>query len=465
MLFELAITLATTFMAPIQNKPAPARTEVIYVKENKEPCTGVAPMECLQVKGVNDADWSNFYTNINGFKYVPGYRYKLRVRITPVKNPPADAPNVKYTLTKVLEKKRIRTSSQLTGILNKKWVLVQMDDANISDGKTWLEFDATNKRVSGNAGCNRTMGSFSSAGNNITFSKMAGTLMACADRDIMQREGAFQQHLGDQTFKYEVVGSTVNLIQNGKTVMQFNLQPKGSTAGNASIIGKKLTLTQLNDESISNSGVWIELDAKKKNYHGKGGCNGISGGYTMVGNKISFTRGVSTMMACPDADVMRRESAFQQLLGGHSFTYSVDGETVTLSQNGKAVMQFAVEDANPDSKQWAFIANKKWNVIKMNDATLTNAGMWVEFDTDKKRFHGKGGCNSISGGYNATKEEIKFSAVISTRMACLDATAMRRETEFIKLLSENTYRYDVADQTLNLYKDGKIILMFGMQDK
>jgi len=169
---------------------------------------------------------------------------------------------------------------------------------------------------------------------------------------------------------------------------------------------------------------------------------------------------------------MRRESDFLKQLGGHTFTYAVNGETVDLHENGKLVMQFTLESNGNDhqgnasnNSQWAFIGSKKWNVIKLNDATLSNSGIWLEFDTNQKRFHGKGGCNSISGGYNAAGDEIKFTQGISTRMACPDADVMRREAEFLKLISDNTFRYDVADQTLNLYKDGKIVVMFGMQDK
>lgn len=477
MLFELAITFATTFMAPVQNKQQPVKTQVIYVKESKEPCTGVAPMECLQIKGINDTDWSNLYTNINGFKYTPGYRYKLRVRITQIKNPPADGSSIKYTLTKVLEKKRISGSSQLSNITGKKWVLVKMEDTDITDGKIWMEFDATQKRIHGKSGCNGMMGSYTTTGSNITFSKTAGTLMACPDEDVMRREVAFMKQLGDQTFKYEVAGQLVNLVQNGKTVLQFRLEDKedsqAATPGNSGdITGKKWTLTQMNEGTISNSGVWLELDAAKKRFHGKGGCNNISGGYTTAGDKITFSQAMSTRMACPDTDVMRREADFLKQLGGHTFNYTVSGETISLYENGKIVLQFTTatkesdpQTSAPDDSQWAFIGSKKWNVIKLNDASLSNSGIWIEFDTDQKRFHGKGGCNSISGGYSAAKDEIKFTQGISTRMACADAAVMQRETEFLKLISESTYRYDVADQTLNLYKDGKIVVMFGMQDK
>ena len=474
MLLELAITLATTFMAPVQSKQPPAKTQVIYVKESKEPCTGVAPMECLQIKGVNDTDWSNLYTNINGFKYTPGYRYKLRVKITRVKNPPADGSSLKYTLTKVLEKKKI-SSAGSSAIAGKKWVLVKMDNEDISDGTIWMEFDAGKKRIHGKSGCNNMMGAYTTSGSNITFSKTAGTLMACPDRDMMRRETAFMKQLGDQTFQYTVSGQTLNLVQNGNTVLQFRLEEKDGSASNnnwAAVGNKKWTLKMINDGVISNSGVWLQFDEGKKRFSGKGGCNNISGGYTALKNKITFTQAMSTRMMCGDADVMRRESDFLKQFGGHTFTYAVNGETIDLYESGKLVMQFTLESNGndlqgnaSDNNQWAFIGSKKWNVIKLNDATLSNSGIWLEFDTNQKRFHGKGGCNNISGGYNAAGDEIKFTQGISTRMACPDADVMRREAEFLKLISDNTFRYDVADQTLNLYKDGKIVVMFGMQDK
>ena len=478
MLFQLAITFATTILAPVQQKQPSTKTQVIYVKESKEPCTGVAPMECLQVKESVNADWSNFYTNINGFKYTPGYRYKLRVKVTPVKNPPADAPNVKYTLVKVLEKKRVpvtAANSQWTSIAGKKWILSKMDNADQPDEAIWVEFDTDKKRNHGRSGCNGLMGGFSTSGNNITFSKVAGTLMAC-ESSLMRREGSFLKQFGDHTFKYQVVGQQVHLLQNGKPVLQFKLQDKDAgqdQGGNgdtdwASISGKKWVMTRLNEASISSSGVWLEFDPARNRFYGKGGCNNISGGYSTNNNAVTFTQAVSTFMACPDAGVMSREADFLRTLGGHTFKYRLTDGTINLFENDHLVMQFAMEDksttaANPN--QWTFIGSKKWNVIKLNDATLADSGIWIEFDTEKNRFHGKGGCNSISGGYNATGDQIKFAQAVSTRMACPDPAVMRREADFLKLLSEASYRYDVADQTLNLYKDGKIILMFGMQDK
>ena len=114
---------------------------------------------------------------------------------------------------------------------------------------------------------------------------------------------------------------------------------------------------------------------------------------------------------------------------------------------------------------WSFIQKKRWNLIQLDGTTLEQSGIWLDFDTAQKRFSGNGGCNRIGGNYDADNQQIKFNQVISTRMACVDQAANERESSFLRLLSDHTYTFDIADQTLNLYDSGKVVLMFGMTDK
>ncbi|MFY0253131.1 META domain-containing protein [Chitinophaga sp. 30R24] len=378
MLLELAFALVTTFASPLQNKQQPVKMQVIYVKEAKEPCTGVTSMECLQIKGVNDTEWSNLYTGISGFKYIPGYRYKLQVRVTTVKNPPADAASVKYALNKILEKKKVAASS--SSAFDKKWVLTNINGANISDGNIWVAFDANNKRIHGKSGCNNMMGNYVIEGNRITFSQTAGTMMACPDTKVMQQEAAFMKQLGDHSFQYTVSGATARLLSNGKTILQFRLEqddndPSGAAAQWSDISDKRWILTRLNDATVSKSGVWIEFDTDKQRYQGKGGCNNLSGTYTLNDNTLSFAPAVSTRMACPDASIMQLENNFLQRLGGHSFTYTVGKGLVNLFENGILVLQFSLEEKAsennqvlaPDDSEWALMDNKNWNSINSND--------------------------------------------------------------------------------------------------
>jgi heat shock protein HslJ len=114
---------------------------------------------------------------------------------------------------------------------------------------------------------------------------------------------------------------------------------------------------------------------------------------------------------------------------------------------------------------WAFIKKKRWNLIQLNGTTLTQSPIWLEFEPEQKRFTGHGGCNRLGGNYEADNKQVQFKEVISTRMACVDDSANERESTFLRLLNDHTYTFDIADQTLNLYDSGRVILMFGMQDK
>ncbi|MFC3158151.1 protein of unknown function [Chryseobacterium arachidis] len=67
-------------------------------------CNGVVPMKCLQVKETPAGNWTNFYSNIEGFTYEPGFEYVLKVKTEKIENPPADGSSIKYTLIKQVSK-------------------------------------------------------------------------------------------------------------------------------------------------------------------------------------------------------------------------------------------------------------------------------------------------------------------------------------------------------------------------
>lgn len=226
---------------------------------------------------------------------------------------------------------------------------------------------------------------------------------------------------------------------------------------------KKWTLVEMNGKKLSKSLIWMQFDPATNQYHGHGGCNGLGGAYTSKGNSITMKMGMSTMMACPDQQDMQNETSFHKAIGDRTYTYKVVDETLNFYQGKKIVLSFKQDAAQPD--QWAFIASKKWALIKMGNSTYNDSRTWLEFDTRAGRYFGKGGCNNVSGAYKAIKNTITFNMGATTRMACPDPSITRREQEFLHAISQQTFRYDVADQTLNLYKNGKLVMIFGMQEK
>jgi heat shock protein HslJ len=137
----------------------------------------------------------------------------------------------------------------------------------------------------------------------------------------------------------------------------------------------------------------------------------------------------------------------------------------TKETNTTPAVNEAVKEVNLTGSIWHYIQLKRWRLIQMNGVLQEQSPVWLEFDTTARRIAGNGGCNKLAGAYNVTDNVISFRQVISTRMACVDQAANERETAFLKLLSDRTYTFDVADQTLQLYDSSKIILMFGAQNK
>lgn len=78
--------------------------KTFIVSSQTADCTGIAPMKCLQIKENTSDKWSNFYSNIEGFTYEPGFEYVLKVKTEKIDNPPADGSSIKYTLVKQISK-------------------------------------------------------------------------------------------------------------------------------------------------------------------------------------------------------------------------------------------------------------------------------------------------------------------------------------------------------------------------
>jgi len=95
----------------------------------------------------------------------------------------------------------------------------------------------------------------------------------------------------------------------------------------------KLGSFGLNRMAVPKDATLILKDGK---YSGHGGCNGVGGNYTLNGEKLSFSAGFSTMMACPELDL---EHKYMQALT-HVDSYKVKGEVLDLQAQGRSVLRF-----------------------------------------------------------------------------------------------------------------------------
>jgi len=84
-----------------------ARVETWEINHHERECVGLQPGLCLMVRSTAGEPWSNQFTGISGFSYALGTSYKIEVRITNVKNPPADGSSLAFALERILSESRV----------------------------------------------------------------------------------------------------------------------------------------------------------------------------------------------------------------------------------------------------------------------------------------------------------------------------------------------------------------------
>ena len=230
---------------------------------------------------------------------------------------------------------------------------------------------------------------------------------------------------------------------------------------------QKWTLVNMNGKAVEGGRIHLSLDPKSNKFSGSGGCNGIFGRFSYHQKTRLITLGdvASTLMACADDQLNQLEQEFKQTLNTKTFRVETTGNTMVFYKGGVKVLEFSNGKGMADNGSgsiWKFIAKNKWRLIQMNGETQTESPVTINFDLAEKRFNGNSGCNNYMGTYEAGNQTIAFGPAASTRRACLDQKLNALENKFLSILGTKNFSFDVADQTLNLYQDNRLVLMFGL---
>ena len=86
---------------------------------------------------------------------------------------------------------------------------------------------------------------------------------------------------------------------------------------------------------------------------------------------------------------------------------------------------------------------------------VTGAEATLTFD-NKGGVTGNGGCNSLGGTYTVNEDQITFSDVVSTLMAC-DDSRMAQEGAVTQVLS-GTAKYEIKANTLTLTNNDMVLI-------
>ncbi len=201
-------------------------------------------------------------------------------------------------------------------------------------------------QLSGSAGCNNYVASYTVDGNAITIGPAASTMMMCAEPEgVMEQEMAYLTALTTAA-TYSIQGDQLELrTADGALVASYQQQAAPQLTG----INWEVVNYNHNQQAVVGVLEGTQITAifgEDGQMSGSAGCNNYSAGYTVDGNAITIGPAISTMMFCADPEgVMEQEMAYLQALPSAA-TYVVQGDRLDLlAADGTIVAIYAAAPA------------------------------------------------------------------------------------------------------------------------
>jgi heat shock protein HslJ len=201
-----------------------------------------------------------------------------------------------------------------------------------------ITLSLTDEGVGGTAACNGYGGMYEIAGDQITFSELFGTEMACTPEAVMESEQTYLRGLLlVDTFSM----TDENLTLSGEGVeLVFAALPPVPTAD---LTGTVWVLESLVDQdSVSSVGgerATLELFSDNSMI-GSTGCRGLHGRYETTGADVTMPE-LAAEGDCPP-DLEAQDSHVISVLGD-GFRASVEGQVLNLSSSGGLGLVYRAE--------------------------------------------------------------------------------------------------------------------------
>ncbi len=194
----------------------------------------------------------------------------------------------------------------LAAAINGEWIVTAIGNEAVTaeEDIPYINFVPAEKRFYASNGCNVLNGEFqlTSAGM-LTFSKVASTMMYCADAPY---EAKINKVIADGrpvSVKFQTIGNAtfMYLLANGQVELTLR-------RANMEYLNGKWEITDIRGKSVDDPEANIFFDVTGGKIHGNTGCNYFNGDINFnpeVDNSINFSGMQVTRMACPKADQER----------------------------------------------------------------------------------------------------------------------------------------------------------------
>ena len=259
-----------------------AKEKTLFVSNHYADCVGSSPQRCLMVKENQGDEWQLFYDQIEGFNYEEGYFYELKVKVTPVKNPPADGSTMYYTLIKVVSKTKVEALPvQSEGVANDLEGSWETKEIVGFDNQTGVKptFAIHGGKINGKNGCNNFGGNIS-IGNQgkLSIGDLFQTKMFCMDEAALEMR--FMEAIRN-TAEYKVENNSLFLLDSiGQTILIAIPQESKQSDKSENVIPKTLPYS-------------IQYEAISRGFSSKLQYDGKVIKYTQNQDKVDKTISVS----------------------------------------------------------------------------------------------------------------------------------------------------------------------------
>lgn len=277
-----------------------------------------------------------------------------------------------------------------------RWQLVEMNGA--VEPFVTLTFDDQG-RVSGNGGCNRYGGGYSTEGDSIRFTNLFSTMMACPHLEV---ERAFFTALGSaSTFE----------LRDDSLIIRYGAAGEALVFGPAPTLeGSMWQLAAIDGAPAADGALVTLLFAEDGSLVGDSGCNRYRSSYSADADAgtLMIEPVLSTRRACLSEELSAQEAALLTgLEAAARYSLRPDRLIITTAQGQR--LEFTPH--NP-------LAGTAWTLTTINGAApLANVAITLAFADEN--LSGSDGCNQYSGAYRVTVTSLRIGPnLVSTLRAC-----------------------------------------------
>lgn len=177
---------------------------------------------------------------------------------------------------------------------------------------------------------------------------------------------------------------------------------------------------------------YLIFNEKQWEFYASNGCNILNGTFVYTGEKnIRFESVLSTMKYCPDVPY---EAEINTVLSDdNTVTAKIEQsgrETYLnlLNADGQTVLRLRRHNLD--------FLNGQWNVRKIGNSDVSDAGVSIFFDVPELKVHGNSGCNYFNGALEIDPyrtSSISFKNMAVTMRACPNLDI---ETKFLVALEQ-----------------------------